>query len=1185
MELYYKNEQILSKCLLKKVFNIMKAVVILIFVTTFCSFAEVGYSQKAEFSLHLQEVTLQEAFNTIKKQSDFSFWYRNEEVNLSKKVSVNAENQSINNIMDLLLRGQDLSYTIDEKHIIIYKKNRFNEQLQSQQNKRHITGVVVDQKGEPIIGANIVEKGTTNGTVTDIDGKFSIEISSSVLQISYIGYIVQEVSVGNKNNLNIRLAEDSQKLDEVVVVGYGVQKKVNLTGAVAQVTATELENRPVSNATQILQGTMPNVNISFSTGEPGSGGSINVRGQTSLNGGDPLVLIDGVPGDINRVNPKDIESVSVLKDAASSAIYGARGAYGVVLVTTKSAKEGKMSISYNTFFATSKPTVSTDFITTGYDAVTLLDEAFRRATGNTYTRYSEEDMEELKARRNDTVEDPSRPWVVIKNVNGKDIYNYYGNYDWWNTVFNSHQPSQSHSINLSGGTDKINFFISGNFYKKDGIMKVNTDKFTSYNFRSKINAQLFPFLKVSNNTSYYDKNYTYYGLEGGGNPNFTYVTVHALPCYAPINPDGTATYNTMKNNYSIGDGVFAMLLEGGTKGKNGIHEFTTTTSMTVDLTKYLKLNADYTYSFYIADDWYRSAIATYSIMPGVIQEVPNFNTDQLKKNMWFDPMHVANIYGNYNQVIGKNTFGLTAGVNYENKKHSRLFASRKNLLSESLNDLNLATGDMLVGGGAYDYALFGAFFRANYDYNNKYLLEANGRYDGTSRFKKGMRFGFFPSVSAGWRMSEEPFFEKAKSIISNLKLRASYGSLGNQAVNSSSPNYYPYISTMNMALSSWLIDGQKTQNVSSPKPIIDNLTWEKATTVNAGLDMGFINNKLNISADAYIRNTTDMLVPGKTLAAVFGATSPQQNAGDLRTKGYEIVINWKDKFNLMGKPFNYGVSFVLGDATSEITRYDNPNKLLANHYKGEKIGSIWGYRIDGFFKTDEEAANWKIDQKLVNSRILSSPGEWGHLRAGDLKFKDLNGDGIISPGKKTADDPGDMVIIGNSSPRYNYGFNMNASWNGIDFSAFFQGIGRRNWYPSANADKFWGPYSRPYYSFIPKNFNDLIWTPENPNAYFPVLRGYTALNSGASLNNPNDKYIQNIGYLRLKNLVIGYKLPDNWMSKIYVQNCRVYVSAENLLTWTPFKTDYIDPEQPIADSNGRSYPLSKTFSVGLDITF
>lgn len=1076
------------------------------------------------------------------------------------------------------------------------KAGSVNEVLQT---KKTIKGVVKDVLG-PVAGASVIVKGSTNGIVTDADGNFVLDQvpDDAILQVSFMGYITQEIKTGKENDFEILLKEDTQMLDEVVVVGYGTQKKVNLTGAVTQVTSKDMENRPVSKATQMLQGVMPNVNISFSTAQPGSGGSINVRGLGSVNGGEPLVLIDGVPGDINRINPNDIESISVLKDAAASAIYGARGAFGVVLVTTKNAKSGKMSITYNGFLATSKPTVKTDFITSGYESVMLNDEAFRRATGNTYTRYSEEDYAELEARRYDKVENPERPWVVVKNVNGKDIYNYYGNWDWWDFLYNKHQASQSHNVSLSGGDEKLNFLISGNYYAQDGIMKINTDKFKSYTFHSKINAQLFPFLKVYNNTQYYDQTYRYTGREGGANNNFQNVTVHALPCYAPFNPDGTYSYNTLKNNYSIGDGMNAMLLDGKNGGAKGVHEFKTTFGGVLDLGQYVKLNADYTYQFYMADDWYRSAVVKYSIQPGILQDVPNYNTDQYKKTNWFDPMHVFNTFLNYDQSFGKHSVSATVGINYETKKHSRLYASRKNLISESLNDLNLGTGDMEVGGGQYQYVLFGTFFRANYNYDQRYLLEVNGRYDGTSRYKKSSRYGFFPSASVAWRVSEEAFFKDWKETVNNLKVRFSYGTLGNQLMgnSSTSSNYYPYISMMPMNLSSWLINGQKTQNVSSPAPIIDNLTWEKATTTNIGLDLSFLNNRLNFTGDYYIRNTTDMLIPGETLPAVFGATSPKQNAGDMRTNGYELNISWDDQFELAGKPFKYGISAGLGDATSEITKfssvssqansqYDRTKANITDYYVGKKLGEIWGYKIDGYFKSDEEAANWKIDQTQVNNGIKSSPGEWGHLRGGDLKFADLNGDGKITPGMGTVGDHGDKVIVGNSEPRYNYHFNVNASWNGIDVSALFQGIGRRDWYPGSNADKFWGPFSRPYYSFIPSNFTEKLWSEENPDSYFPILRGYTALSDGNCLNAPNDKYIQNIGYLRLKNLVIGYTLPKALTQKAYIQNMRVYVSGENLITWTPFETDYIDPEQPIADGNGRSYPLSKTFSIGLDITF
>lgn len=1067
------------------------------------------------------------------------------------------------------------------------------------QQTRKVSGVVKDALGA-IAGATVRVEGTSIATMTDANGRYTLTgvPDNATLHVSFIGLADQLVKVGNQSEINIQMKEDTQALDEVVVVGYGTQKKVNLTGSVSQVTAKDLENRPVANVTQMIQGAMPNVNISFSTARPGAGGSISVRGQGSVNGGEPLVLIDGVPGDINRINPNDVESISVLKDAAASAIYGARGAFGVVLVTTKNAQSGKMSIIYNGFVATAKPTVRTDFMTNGYETTMLVDEAFRRATGNTYTRYSEEDYAELEARRYDDVENPARPWVVVKNVNGKDIYNYYGNWDWWHFLFKDNQFSQSHNINLSGGDEKLNFMISGNYYAQSGVMKINTDKYRSYTFHSKINAQLLPFLKVYNNTQYYDQTYRYTGQEGGANANFLNTTVHALPAYAPVNPDGTFTYNTLKNNYSIGDGMNAMLMDGKNGGAKGSHELRTTFGAVLDLGEHLQLNADYTYQFYMADDWYRAAVVKYSVQPGVLEDVPNYNTDQYKKTNWFDPMHVFNAYLNYDQTFGKHTLSATAGVNYETKRHTRLYASRKNLVSETLNDLNLGTGDMEVGGGQYRYVLFGAFFRVNYNYNERYLLEVDGRYDGTSRYKENRRYGFFPSASAAWRVSEEPFFEGIRNQVNNLKVRLSYGTLGNQLMgnSSTSSNYYPYIATLPMGLSGWLINGQKTQYVSTPSPIIDNLTWEKATTTNIGLDMAFLNNRLNVSADYYIRNTTDMLIPGETLPGVFGATSPKQNAGDMRTKGYEFTLSWNDQFDLAGKTFRYEISAGLGDATSEITKFATESSLangtydpklaqISDYYVGKKYGEIWGYRIGGLFQSDEEAANYKVDQTLVNGQIKKAPGEWGHLRAGDLKFIDVNGDGKITPGTSTVGDHGDLEVIGNSEPRYNYHFGASAGWNGFDLSVMFQGIGRRDWYPGSNADKFWGPFSRPYYSFIPKDFVDKLWSEDNRDSYFPVLRGYTALNNGGDLRVANDRYIQNIGYLRLKNLVVGYTLPQVLTQKFYVQKLRLYVSGENLITWSPFKTDYIDPEQPIADSNGRSYPLSKTLSVGVDITF
>ncbi|WP_439555414.1 TonB-dependent receptor [Dyadobacter sp.] len=1153
-----------------------------------------------DVTLSLKNVSLKEALNRIQEKANTQFVYSSR-VSVREQVTIDVKNQKLSRVLDELLTPRGIDYKVINEQIVLAKTkatkeeshlNELEEKLQEYTKPLDITvkGTVSSSDAQGTLpGVSVVLKGSMQGTTTDNDGKFTLTVPNpeSVLVFSFVGYISQEVVVGNRSEVNVTLKTDDKALSEVIVVGYGTQKRVNLTGAVSQVTSKDLENRPLNNMSQILQGMVPNLNITFGSGQPGSGGNLNVRGETSINGGGPLVLIDGIPGDINRINPGDVESVSVLKDAAASAIYGARGAFGVILVTTKTAKSGKTSVSYSNNFGWGKPTVSTDFLTNGYEHTMLNDEAFKRATGNTYTRYSEEDYAELEKRRYDKTENPERPWTVVKNVNGKDIYNYYGNYDWWNTIFDMREPSMQHNLNLSGGNEKVNYFLSGSAFQKDGIMRINTDRFNSYTLRTKVNAQLTPWLKVSNNTQYFDSKYKYPGLEGGANSNFVAITVHAMPAYAPRNPDGTATYNTLKNNYSIGDGLFANLLKGVAGGEKKVHELTTINTVTMDFTKTWNLVANHSYSFYIADDWYRSAVAQYSIQPGIMTPVPNYNTDQMKKTFWFDPMNVTNLYTSYNQTLGKHYFGGTLGMNYENKKHQRLYGARKNLLSESLNDLDLGTGEQLTEGGSYQYSLFGAFFRVNYDYMGKYLLEVNGRYDGTSRFGEGRRYSFFPSFSAGWRISEEKFFEPVRNVVNNLKIRASYGTLGNQLPsNNNSSSYYPYISTMPTSLSNWMTNGQKLNYVNNPNPISSNLTWEKATTSNIGLDADLFKSKLNLSFDAYIRRTTDMLIPGKVLPMVYGATVPTQNAGDLETKGFELSINWRDQFKLAGKSFSYNASFILSDYKAKITKFDNPNKILSNRYVGQTIGEMWGYSIDGYFKTNEEAQAYTVDQTLVNKQRLSAPGEWSKLQAGDLKFIDVNGDGKISEGANTLADHGDLKIIGNTSPRFRYGINLGASWGGFDFSALAQGILRKNWYPGANADKFWGPYSRPYYSFIPREFEKDVWTPENTDAYFPILRGYTALNGGGDLNARNDRYVQNVGYLRLKNVVIGYTIPASITKKVRIPNARIYVSGENLLTYTPLRTKYIDPEQFDGDgTNGRTYPLAKTYSAGLSINF
>ncbi|RFM27012.1 SusC/RagA family TonB-linked outer membrane protein [Deminuibacter soli] len=1132
---------------------------------------------KKTASLNLENMSLASALQHVAEAGHFKLVYDAAQV---KKVNYSGRRfskQPLNAILDSLLAGTSLGYKTTNDLLIVFQ--------QTAAAPFTLKGRVLDnEKNTPVPAASISVKGTNRGTVAGDDGNFILEriAEGDVLVVNSAGFEKQEVLVKDEKVITIRLQASVQNNQELVVVGYGVQKKVNLTGAVGYVDSKAIADKPVANVGQALQGVVPNLNITFGDGHPGSGAKFNVRGTASLTNlsGSPLILIDGVPGDINLMSPADVESISVLKDAASAAIYGARGAYGVILVTTKRAKQGKLTVSYSNNFSWQTPTTKTDFITDGYTAAKLVDSAFIRATGNSYTGYNDNDYAELLKRQSD----PSLPQVVIQNRNGVNQYVYYGHTDWWHTMFRNWQPSMEHTLNVSGGNEKVDFMLSGRYYNQKGIFQINQDAYNAYNFRAKINARVTPWLNLFSNTQFSGTDYTYPGW--GYNSNFVSITVHALPSYVPVNPDGTATYRTNLNNYTIGDGVFASLLNGKSKGGEKHYDITNTVGFNLNLVKGLTLTGNYTYELMPHADFNRRTADPWSVSPGVIQYVGN---DYLKEGSYLDQHHTINLYGTYEKSFGPHNFKAVAGLNQELLKYKTNTVQRSNLLSNDLNQIDLGTGDITVVGNANELALRGYFGRLNYDYKGRYLVEVDGRYDGSSRFPASRRYGFFPSASAGWRISEEAFFAPLKRVISDLKFRGSYGSLGNQALGSGTDyaSLYPYVPVMPATVNNWIIDGTKTQTLSVPAPIDPNFTWEKIATLDAGVDLALLKNHFQVSFDWYKRITTDMITPGKVLPAVFGAGSPKQNAADLETKGFDVNVSWRDNGTVAGKPFSYNVGVVLSDYTAEVTRFDNPNKLLSNNYVGQQLGEIWGYKLDGYFASDAAAQANKIDQTFVNKQRLSAPGVYSKLSAGDIRFKDLNGDGIINNGKNSAIDPGDMRRIGNQNPRYSFGINASASWGGFDMAVFFQGIGKQQWYPGNNADKFWGPYSRAYYSFIPTDFPGKIWSPENPNAYFPRLRSYEALNAGGELYTANDKYLQNLAYIRLKNLTFGYSLPASLLRRIGVSKLRFYFSGQNLFTATKLKTKYIDPEQamPDGDVNGRVYPFFKTYSVGLNMTF
>lgn len=1168
---------------------ISKSIVFLLCLMVLFSPHEVwAQKENPRVSIHIRDGALKQAIEAIKNQTGYKFFIDTKEVDLTRQLSLSIDKEPLPSALKQICEKTDLVFKIDGDRIYLNSKKQSASSVK-------VTGRVVDETGVPLIGVSVIVKGTTVGVSTDINGDFAIEASeASTLQFSYVGYSPQETKVGNRTFIDVILANNQTAIDEIVVVGYGTQKKVNLTGAVAVVDQKVMESRPLSRASQLLQGAVPNVNITYGSGQPTAGAKINIRGVNSISGNaEPLILIDGIEGNMDLINPNDIESISVLKDASSAAVYGARAAYGVVLITTKKGQDQKPTINYEGRFSISRPTTSTDFETRGYYSARINDMFHTTYQGKPFTSYTEEDYYQLYIRRNDKTEHPDRPWIVTDYRDGRLTYVHYANTDWYHYLYKDTSHTWEHNLSISGGSSKINYYISGNTSSKTGIFRHDPDKFNSYNFRSRVSAQLSKRLQLTNNTSYHVQRYVYPGPADVNN-SFN-NTNYALACFAPVAPDGTAIGMTsLGQNKLLLGGYGALFENGGHTNVNEAYRFSTMFDATYNICKGLDLTANYNYTRYSAQKMNRSVNIPYSQYPDEIKTLDTgLGLNQIKESTNSNSYHVANLYGTYRLTVADDhEFTLMAGVNYEQKHYKNLSVSRDNLLSDELNDLELAVGENIaVGGGQNHYALLGMFYRLNYSFKNgRYLFETSGRYDGSSRFKRGHRFGFFPSASAGWRISEEPFFEPVREVVDNLKLRVSYGALGNQQV-----GFYDYLQTIDTG---GFLDYSFGSNSLAPSasvsaPNAADLTWETVTTYNLGLDLGLLRNRLTVTADAYIRDTKDMLTLGKELPDVYGAKEPKMNAADLRTKGWELAIAWRDQFTLAGEPFHYDISIGLADNTTVITKFDNPNKVIGTFYEGQKLGEIWGYRIDGLFASDEEAKNYPVDQSAVNSIINVSVVDPG-LHAGDMKFVDLDGDKKISQGDGTVSNPGDREVIGNSLPRYTFSAQIGADWNGIDFSIFLQGVGRQDWYPGPNALMFWGPYARPYASFIPTDFLSKMWSPSNPDAYYPRPRGYIALSGkqDRSLAAINDRYLQSVAYCRIKNLTVGYTLPQKWTRKIGISKLRVYFSGENLFTFSNLKSDYIDPEQASAEntmtsgsSDAKLYPWQKTYSVGLNLNF
>ncbi len=1066
------------------------------------------------------------------------------------------------------------------------------------QTNATVTGIIRDYGGALLPDVTVTlmnesDSASQKSTITNEKGVFSfnqvIPGGNYRFTVSHVGYQQQEIrnysiKAGENTTVVVSLvALANAALDEVIVVGYGTQKRVNATGAVDQITSKNLENRPMTNLTQGLQGLLPNLNLKMMDGKPTQSPSYNIRGTTSIGqGGSALVLIDGFEGDPSLLNPNDIETVSILKDAASAAIYGARGVFGVVLITTKKGVKGRTSVTYSGNYAFKSPITRPSFVTDGYLWSKMFAEAFVNGDGafpqnaNKTQKFSPAYLDEFRRRV-----ESGQPYNEIEVDPNTGEYTYYGSTDYYNELYKTNTAAFENNISVSGGSDKATFLVSGRFLKQDGLFRYNTDDYDTKNIRARGSIELFPWLTVENNTDYSILNYHNPINVGEGGGIWRNIADEGKPTMPLFNPDGTLTFASA---YTIGDFIY---------GKNGIdtrrevfRNITGLRSKFFD--NKFRVNVDFTFRNTDNNRNQKRVQVPYSNFRGVTSYVGTTTNDLLsddrKTRYW-----ATNIYAEYENDFGDNHYlKAMVGYNYEQSTYNRVAVQRNGLIFENATDLNLALGQAITTGGGYEqWAILGGFSRLNYAFKDRYLIEVNARYDGSSKFPSDQQYGFFPSVSAGWKINKESFWNVSPSAISELKLRASYGALGNGNIAS-----YSFQEIFNISQSPVILNGTRPQTTRNPGVLPEGLTWETSTTSNIGLDLAMLSGRLTFMGDAYTRKTTDMFTFGLTPPAVFGAATPKGNYADLTTRGWEISITWNDKLGNSKKPVRYSVRLTLSDNKSKIDRYNNPDKLLSDYYEGQTLGEIWGYETEGFFIDSADIAS----HPKQNPQMRASPS--GLWFPGDIKLRNLNKDNLINVGENKAGNSGDRRIIGNSSPRYMYGVNLGADWSNISFSVFFQGVGKQQWYPSTETEMFWGQYNRPYNN-IPTFHLGNMWTPENTNAYFPRTMSRAASNNtNRTLGVAQTRYLQNVAYLRMKNIQVGYSLPSGWINRIGARSLKIYFSGENLYTYSPMYKivkNTIDVENAVpadqdvnnnpTNGDGYNYPLLKSFSFGVNLGF
>lgn len=1101
---------------------VMKLIALLFFVNIAMVMAD-GKAQT--INLSAKNLTLIEALKKVQKQSGYAFFLHNREL-ANTKLNTVIKNQPLARAVDQLLAELPAEWTLKNNTIVI-KTRRTAPAIPSQKTQvetpepvqQTVSGQVTDPLGQPLQGVTVSVLGSGQLTHTNEEGVFELDALApdQAIEFSMIGFQTETRTAPANGILEVTLTEQVDHLDEVVVVGYGTQRKADLTGAVQSVSGDQILRRTTSSASVALQGMVPGLSAVQSSGQPGAdNAAIKIRGTGSLNSATaPLVLIDGVEGNMDRIDLNSVESISVLKDAASASIYGSRASNGVILITTKRGQEGKVKINYNGYLGSNSPTLLPEPV----GAVEFM-EAMNLASTNADQdiKYTEEQID-------------------IYRQGGADNTLYYDT-NWKDEVLKKSAFQQNHSFSLSGGNKQARFFASVGHVHQDGQIQEN--QFSRTNVRLNTDTEIRDWLKAGIDVNIRHSRAVRPVMETPVNIIGYALTMN--PLLSGRNADGTYGYGINGIN------PIALAEQGGVRNdiapELGLRTF-------VDITPLPGWEISGSYSYRKSDAEMNAFVYPYDVYEGGVSKGSFPSTGSARSEERSQSLtRQFNLLTSYEKDIADHYLKAMVGMQSEEVNYKMINARREGFIIKEYNEIfNGDPGKMSNGGNRYDSALLSYLFRLNYSYDNRYLFEVNGRYDGSSRFIGDNRWGFFPSVSAGWKISEEAFFTPLKNAVNTLKIRGSYGLLGNQSIS----GYYPYTSLISSGIN-YYFDKELVSGASQAQLANEQIAWEKSEQYNIGLDMGLFNDRLSVTFDYYKRNISDML-QRFDLAGFVGMTAPWENAGLMRNQGWDLALNWQGKTD----HFSYYITGNLSDVRNKVINLYG-NEYLGGHTvtrEGDPYNSYFGYVSDGIFQSQAE----------IDEAGAVYGGKKENVRPGYIRYKDLNGDQVI--------DTDDRTIIGDPSPRYEYSFTLGGEWKGLDISVFFQGVGKR--------DRFYtGPGARPLFGANTTLYKHQLdsWREDNRDAAYPILLNDVA---GTGSNNiVSDYWVRSVSYLRLKNLVVGYTLPKAWTDKATIQQARIYFSGQNLFTKSNALEGY-DPENNV--SNGNYYPLMKTFNIGLNLDF